>query len=113
MHRDFYRLLDTFAMLKADADAGPLDDNTDPAKAKFHKTVFARTKYALMGRIQVARVKCVDGTNHAHHLPAHKAPHRGARPQSEHQPARQAPHRRGKLMPHGGGAEEDDGLMTV
>ena len=59
MHRDFYRLLDTFAKLKADADAGPLDDNTDPAKAKFHKTVFARTKYALMGRIQVARVKCV------------------------------------------------------
>ena len=26
-------------------------------------------------------------------LPAHKAPHRGARPQPEHQPAHQAPHR--------------------
>ena len=59
VHKHFYRLLDTFAMLKADADAGPLDNNTDPAKAKFHKTVSARTKYALMGRIQVARVKCV------------------------------------------------------
>ena len=59
MHRDFYRLLDTFAKLKADADAEPLDHDTDPAKAKFHKTVFARTKSALVGSVQVARVKCV------------------------------------------------------
>ena len=59
MHKHFYRPLDTFAKLKADADAEPLDHDTDPAKAKFHKTVFARTRSALVGRIQIARVECV------------------------------------------------------
>ena len=29
MHKDFYQLLDTLAKLKADADAGPLDGDTD------------------------------------------------------------------------------------
>ena len=59
MHKHFSHMLDTFVKLKADADAGPIDDDTDPAKAKLHKPVFARTKSALWGRIQVARVKCV------------------------------------------------------
>ena len=103
MHKDFYRLLDTFTTLKADADAGTLDDNTDPAKAKFHKTVFARTKYALMGRIQVARVKCVAERITLITCPHTRRPTEGARPQPEHQPAHQAPHRGEKLMPHGGG----------
>ena len=59
MHAHFHRLLDTFAKLKAYADAGPLGDNIDPAKAKYHKSVYGRTKAGLVGRIQVARVKCV------------------------------------------------------
>jgi len=59
VHKQFYKLIDTFAKFKADADAGPLDNNTNPTAAKFHKTVFSRTKFSLMGRIQVARVKCV------------------------------------------------------
>ena len=59
MHKHFYQLLDTFAKLKADADAGPLDGDTDPVKAKYHKTVLARAKAAFTSRIQVARVKCV------------------------------------------------------
>ncbi len=59
MHKHFYRLIDTFANFKADADAGPHDDNTSPASIKFHQSVFSRTKSLLMGRIQVARVKCV------------------------------------------------------
>jgi hypothetical protein len=59
-HKHFYRLIDTFAMLKADADAGPRDNNTNPTAAKFHQTVFSRTKFSLMGRIQVARVMCVE-----------------------------------------------------
>ena len=59
MHKDFYQLLDTLAKLKADADAGPLDDDTDPVQAKYHKAVLARAKAAFTGRIQVARVKCV------------------------------------------------------
>ena len=33
MHKHFYCLLDTLTKLKADADAGSLDENTDPAKA--------------------------------------------------------------------------------
>jgi hypothetical protein len=59
MHAYFYQLLDTFAKLKADGDAGPLDDDTDPAKAKYHKAFLARAKTAFVSRIQVARVKCV------------------------------------------------------
>ena len=59
MHKHFHRLIDTFAKVKADADAGPPDDNTSPASIKFHQSVFSRTKSLLMGRIQVARVKCV------------------------------------------------------
>jgi hypothetical protein len=59
VHKHFYKLIDTFAKFKADADAGTLDNNTNPTAAKFHKTVFSRTKFSLMGRIQVARVKCV------------------------------------------------------
>ena len=113
MHRDFYRLLDTFAMLKADADAGPLDDNTDPAKAKFHKTVFARTKYALMGRIQVARVKCVAERMCSSPARTQGVPPRGA-------PAARTPARtpgtplvRKTHASQRRGAEDDDGLMTV
>ena len=30
MHKHFHRLIDTFAKFKADADAGPHDDNTSP-----------------------------------------------------------------------------------
>ena len=59
MHKHFHRLIDTFAKFKADADAGTPDDNTSPASIKFHQSVFSRTKSLLMGRIQVARVKCV------------------------------------------------------
>jgi len=59
MHKHFHRLIDTFAKFKADADAGTPDDNTSPASIKFHQSVFSRTKSSLMGRIQVARVKCV------------------------------------------------------
>ena len=59
MHEHFYHHIDTFAKLKADADAGPLDDDTDPAKAKYQKTVFVRAKAAFMSRIQVARVMCL------------------------------------------------------
>ena len=59
MHKHFHRLIDTFAKVKADADAGTPDDNTSPASIKFHQSVFSRTKSLLMGRIQVARVKCV------------------------------------------------------
>ena len=59
MHKHFHRLIDTFAKFKADADARPHDDNTSPASIKFHQSVFSRTKSLLMGRIQVARVKCV------------------------------------------------------
>ena len=39
MHKHFHRLLDTFAKFQADADAGPLDDDTDPAKAMLHQRV--------------------------------------------------------------------------
>ena len=59
MHKHFHRLIDTFAKFKADSDARPLDNNTSPASIKFHQAVFSRTKSFLMGRIQVARVKCV------------------------------------------------------
>lgn len=59
IYTHFHRLLDTFAKLKADADAGPLDDDIDPAKAKYHRTVLRRAKTAFVSRIQVARVKCV------------------------------------------------------
>ena len=59
MHKDFYRLIDTLAKLKADSDAGPLDGDTDPAQAKHHKAVLARAKAAFTGRIQAARAKCV------------------------------------------------------
>ena len=58
-YKHFHRLIDTFAKFEADADAGPLDDNTSPALIKLHQSVFSRTKSSLMGRIQVARVKCV------------------------------------------------------
>ena len=59
MHKHLYQLLETFAMPKADADAGPLDGDTDPVKANYHKAVLARAKAAFTSRIQVARVKCV------------------------------------------------------
>ena len=59
MHKHFHRLIGTFAKFKADVDAGPLDANASPASTKFHQSVFSRTKSFLMGRIQVARVKCV------------------------------------------------------
>jgi len=55
----FHRLIDTFEKFKADADARPHDNNTSPASIKFHQSVFSRTKSLLMGRILVARVKCV------------------------------------------------------
>jgi len=52
VHKQFYRLIDAFAKFKADADAGPQDNNTDPATAKLHKAIFAQTKFSLTGRIQ-------------------------------------------------------------
>ena len=48
MHRHFYQLLETFSKVKADANAGPLDSDTDPEKAMHNKTVLARAKAAFM-----------------------------------------------------------------
>ena len=50
MHKHFYQLLDIFAKLKADADAGPLGGDTDPVKAKYHKMVLACAKTAFVTR---------------------------------------------------------------
>ena len=69
MHKHFHRLIDTFAKFKADADAGPLDNNTSPASIKFHQSVFSRTNSLLNvqdpGRAREVR----GGANHARHSP--------------------------------------------
>ena len=65
----FHRLITAFARFKADKFAGPLpvnrarqglgfDNRTDPA-VKAHKAIYVRTKFSLMGRIQVARVMTI------------------------------------------------------
>ena len=68
MHKHFHRIIDTFAKFKADADAGPHDNNTSPASIKYHQAVLSRTKSSHgqdPGRAREAR----GGTNYAHHLP--------------------------------------------
>ena len=83
IHRQFHNLI--AAKFKADADAGPQDSSaqnrhgsvpewpqnriSDPL-AKATMPIFARTISSLMGRIQVARVKCV-----AKRMMRNKVPH--------------------------------------
>ena len=63
MHKDFCQLIDTLAKFKAEADAGPLGDDTDPVQAKYQKAVLARAKAAFTGRIRAARARCVAERN--------------------------------------------------
>ena len=74
MHQHFRRLIDTFANFKADADAGPLDNNTDPATAKLAQDGFFAHEIFTHGQDSGRARQVRGGRNHAHHPPAHQVP---------------------------------------